>query len=163
VQYGGIGYHVPRVLMDDPNQLTICLKFLLVYPLIYLPAAALPKLSILALYFRVFGTKLNPITRTICWVTVILTIGNCVANFFVTFAVCRPLNFLWDKSVPGGTCLDINAWWRWASLMNIVTDVIMLVLPLPHVYKLQAPKKVKIGLGITFTTGSMYVQILLSP
>jgi hypothetical protein len=96
VEYGGIGYHVPRVLLDDPNKLIVCLKFLLVFPLIYLPAAAMPKLSILALYFRVFGTKLNPITRTICWITVFLTIGNCLANFFVTFGVCRPLAFLWD-------------------------------------------------------------------
>lgn len=140
--------------MDDPNTLTTWWKYNMVVPLLYFPAAAFPKLSILALYFRIFGSKSQPISRAICFATGFIIAGNCLANVIVSFLMCRPLAFVWNKNLDG-TCVDINAWWRWCSFANLVTDVIMLIQPLPHTIKLHIPKKVKLGLAVTFIVGSM--------
>lgn len=155
VIYGGVGLHANRVKAEDPHKLVTWAKMAFILAFMYPPAVALPKLSILALYFRVFDTRVNPISRIICWVIGTIIVGNCAANVLVTFGMCRPIAYLWNSTIPGGMCFDINAWWRWASLANILTDVVMLVLPVPTILRLQVPKKVKAGLAVTFTTGSM--------
>lgn len=50
-----------------------------------------------------------------------------------------------------------EAFVRWSTLPNILTDVIMLILPLPSIWNLQLRTPLKIGLTITFLTGSLYV------
>lgn len=120
--------------------------------MVYLPAVIFPKLSILVLYLRIFTKQTD---RIACWAIGGFMIANCVGTMVAGCFICRPLEFLWDRTIPGGHCININAWYRWSSLMNILTDVTMLVLPLPVIWKIQTTKKVKIGLTITFTTGSM--------
>lgn len=80
-----------------------------------------------------------------------------VADTVAASVMCLPLDYLWDKSIPGGKCINIAAFYRWGSLPNAVSDLFMLVIPLPTVWKLQVERKVKIGLTVTFLTGSVYV------
>ncbi|KAF2190025.1 hypothetical protein K469DRAFT_448133, partial [Zopfia rhizophila CBS 207.26] len=157
IAYGGVGYHAPRIAAESPEKIIVWAKFTIIFPLLYYPGVALPKLSILALYFRVFGNLQNPIPRKICWFTGALIVGNCIGNMVPAFLICRPLNYVWNKNLEGGgTCdIQVSVWWRWSSLVNIITDVIMLALPVPAILKLQAPKKVKAGLAATFITGSI--------
>lgn len=71
--------------------------------------------------------------------------------------MCTPLEYLWNKTIVGGRCVDINLFYRISAFPNIATDEFMLALPLPVVWKLQTSQKVKIGLTITFATGGKYV------
>lgn len=120
--------------------------------MVYLPAVVLPKLAILVLYLRIFTERTG---RTICWAVAALLIANCLGTMIAGFCMCIPLQYLWNRTIPGGHCININAWYRWSSLVNIITDVVMLILPLPTVWKIQSSRKIKIGLTITFATGSM--------
>jgi hypothetical protein len=54
-----------------------------------------------------------------------------------------------------GHCVNINAWFRYSRIVNIVSDVIMLILPIPHVIRLQSTMRLKVGLLITFLLGSV--------
>lgn len=48
--------------------------------------------------------------------------------------------------------------------MNIVTDLAILIVPIPVLSKLQLPRKKKVGLILIFAAGSLYVGCLcLSP
>lgn len=120
--------------------------------MVYLPAVVLPKLAILIMYLRIFTRRLD---RILCWILAILMIANYLGSMIAGFFICTPLEYLWDRTIPGGRCFDIIAWYRWSGLMNILTDVVMLILPLPMVWKIQSSKRVKIGLSITLATGSM--------
>jgi hypothetical protein len=44
---------------------------------------------------------------------------------------------------------------RYGSIPNLVTDVVVLILPLPLVWGLHVSSKEKIGLLVTFLLGSM--------
>ena len=123
--------------------------------MVYLPAVVLPKLAILVLYLRIFTKRQD---RIACWVVGAFMIANLVGTMVAGFLMCIPLKFLWNRTIAGGHCININAWYRWSSLMNISTDLVMLVLPLPVVWKIQSSKKIKIGLTFTFATGSMSVS-----
>lgn len=149
---GGVGYHHADLAATSPHKIITSAKYTLVIPLFYLPAVILAKLALLVMYTRIFIKRTDLIA---CWVVAALLIANCVGAMIAGFLICIPLYYLWDHTIPGGHCININAWYRWSSLMNIVTDVVMLILPLPVIWKIQSSMKVKIGLTITFATGSV--------
>ncbi|SLM36795.1 hypothetical protein LPUS_06482 [Lasallia pustulata] len=149
---GGVGYHEDALRISDPDKLVVWAKFVLIIPEIYLSAVLFPKLAILAIYLRIFNKAPYRIT---CWVLAAVLVANCIATTIAGFLTCVPLEYLWDPTIPGGHCFDINAYFRWASLTNIVTDVVMLILPLPVIWKIHTSRNVKMGLTFTFATGSI--------
>lgn len=114
----------------------------------------LPKLSVLALFSRTFGTRQDSRARLVCLFTAGIVTASYMANLIVAFLMCCPLNSLWNPVVPGHI-ISIIIWWHWSSLVNIITDVMVLTLPIQTVVRMQAQRKVKIGLIITFITASM--------
>ncbi|KAE8423711.1 hypothetical protein BDV36DRAFT_279210 [Aspergillus pseudocaelatus] len=61
---------------------------------------------------------------------------------------------LWDTTVSG-RCFNLNLLLRWIRLPHILSDVIMLILPISHIIKLQTTRRIKLGLLITFLLGSV--------
>lgn len=152
MRYGGVGLHQARVITIDPVMIQTWAKFLLAIAFIYIFSVILPKLAVLSLYISIFNR--HRASRITCYVTGFLMIGNCIGCAAAGFAVCTPLRKLWDPQVDGH-CVNINAWFRYSRIVNIVSDVIMLVLPIPHVIRLQSTMRLKIGLLITFLLGSV--------
>ena len=113
---------------------------------------AIPKLAILALYLRLFTLKPYRIA-VYALAVIVLTTG--IVCPVMSLNLCRPFEFNWDRTIPGGSCWDENAFYRWGSLPNILTDVVMLILPMPIVWNLHISKRLKLGLTITFLTGSV--------
>jgi len=64
--------------------------------------------------------------------------------------MCRPLAYHWDKSIPGGKCGNIMVGYKYFTIPNLLTDIIMLILPLPAIYKLQGT------FVLTTELGAMY-------
>jgi hypothetical protein len=120
--------------------------------MIYLAAVIFPKLAILAIYLRIFSKKSY---RIACYVVAGILIGNWLGTAIAGFFMCIPFNFLWDRTSPEGHCFDNNSYFRWVSLANIITDVVMLILPLPVIWKIQTTTNTKIGRTITFVSGSL--------
>lgn len=65
------------------------------------------------------------------------------------------MEYLWNKKIPGGRCISQAYLFRYGSIPNIVTDVPLLILPMPLVWKLHVSAKVKAGLFVTFLLGGM--------
>ncbi|KAJ4302827.1 hypothetical protein N0V90_001718 [Kalmusia sp. IMI 367209] len=68
---------------------------------------------------------------------------------------CKPFAYNWDKSIPGGKCIDLVAAYRWVSFPNILTDLALMALCFPSIYTVQLPLITKIGLFATFGIGSV--------
>ncbi|KAI0165385.1 hypothetical protein GGR52DRAFT_581989 [Hypoxylon sp. FL1284] len=58
-----------------------------------------------------------------------------VAQEFVLIFSCMPIPFFWDRSIPG-ECLDSDLIGWMNAVGNLVTDLIVLVLPIPVVWRL---------------------------
>ena len=154
---GGLGYRQAAIVATEFEKLIHWANFILAAPLLYLAAALFPKLAILAIYLRIFTTRPQHPYRWTCWVLAGILIATWFANTLAAFLMCTPLDFLWDKTI-NGHCFDIHTYYIWSSLPNILTDVLMLVLPLPLIWKLHTSHNIKIGFIITFAIGSMYDQ-----
>lgn len=151
-KYAGVGRHLLALEAIDPNKVVNWAKFLIAVEWTYLAAVTLPKLSILSMYLRIFTTKSY---RRSVYVLGVILIMTFVVGGLTGSLGCQPLAFFWDPTIPGGHCIDINAFFRWISLPNILTDVAMLVLPQPLIWTLKITRNQKIGLTLTFLTGSV--------
>ena len=153
VLHGGVGHHLPWLEANDLQSLTAFAKLQIPFTIFYSLAVTFPKMAILGLYLRIFVQKGY---RIVSWLLMGILALSCVVVLILTLTQCTPLSFLWNPTGhPGGHCIDINSFWRWASFPNLATDVFMLLLPLPCIWKLQLSKRDKIGLALTFCTGSM--------
>lgn len=70
------------------------------------------------------------------------------------FLHCNPISDFWTESDPG-YCLSFEGVWVFNSVMNIVTDLILLALPMYPLAQLQLPKPQKIGLMLMFSMGGL--------
>lgn len=74
--------------------------------------------------------------------------------FFVPGAMlCVPINTFWFAG--SGWCIDNDAYNRAIPAPNIVTDLVMLLLPVPAVWRLKASLTRRIGIMFTFATGCL--------
>ncbi|KAH6680648.1 hypothetical protein B0J14DRAFT_634169 [Halenospora varia] len=80
----------------------------------------------------------------------------------ITFLMCTPLAYTWDKTITDGHCIDEQEVLLWISFSNIVTDVLMLILPLPILWRLHIPVNQMLGLVITFLTFSLGLTTSIS-
>ncbi len=52
-------------------------------------------------------------------------------------------------------CINYQVFGVWISLPHIVSDLVILILPLPVLWRMQMARTKKLGLTVTFLTGSM--------
>ncbi|KAL3459190.1 hypothetical protein BJX64DRAFT_291443 [Aspergillus heterothallicus] len=149
MKHGGVGLHQASVTY---TALSNWAKFLLASSLVYIYAVGFPKLAIVVLYISSFSSH-RP-SKIICYVTGLALCLSIAANTAAGFAICRPLHALWDGGIADH-CFNINAWFRYGRVVNIVSDVVMLVLPIPHVVKLNLRPGVKVAVLFTFLLGSV--------
>ncbi|OAG06095.1 uncharacterized protein CC84DRAFT_1044209, partial [Paraphaeosphaeria sporulosa] len=150
VKRGGVGRHLQYVPKEQRIE---WLKSVYVAaPSLYIISAVLPKLAVISMYLKIFQSKFS---RACCWVVVFVLVATPLACVPVIICQCRPLEYLWNKTIPGGHCVNQALMFRYGSLPNIITDVAMLLLPMPLVWNLHSSSKVKFGLFITFLIGSI--------
>lgn len=157
VKLGGTGRHVEAVLLQDPSGLTLQTRSKIAksVELIAFGAITGAKFVILSLYMRVFSTDRRYRIATYVVGTIIAL--NWLASLIASLSNCKPFAANWDKSIPGAKCGSVIRGYQFIGIPNIITDVMMLLLPLPALYKLQVDIGTKIGLFATFMIGSVYV------
>jgi hypothetical protein len=154
VNSAGVGRHLDAVLMDNPAQVIAWAKSIYALEWLYLTAVALPKISVICLYLRIFTMHS---ARIACYSLMIIMAANWVAFIFASTFQCSPVAYQWDKSIAGGTCFNVLAFYRASSAPNIATDAAILILPIPTVWQLKASMIRKLGLMLVFLTGSVLV------
>ncbi|OLN91618.1 hypothetical protein CCHL11_06606 [Colletotrichum chlorophyti] len=80
------------------------------------------------------------------WATIALTLVYCIGGMFPFFFHCQPMSGYWDKSIKpkcrGGD--ELNKFGVVNTGLNILTDIILAVLPVPMVWNLQMKRRVRI-------------------
>ncbi|KAI9741126.1 MAG: hypothetical protein M1834_002839 [Cirrosporium novae-zelandiae] len=155
--YFGAGKHV--WVVSTPNLVTI-VKILFAYTWIYGCSVSFTKLSILFFYRRIFGTQSRPFN--ICIYVCGFLAGSYPLMIWGTMlGACRPLHYYWDQYQDltlEGTCIDVNKFFLIAGIMNMATDVIILIVPIPKIYHLQISKGKRLSIsGIMLLGGFVCV------
>jgi hypothetical protein len=101
-------------------------------------------------YRRVFAL---PSIQRLCDVLLIFVALFGLTQFVVSVTFCIPIAFWWDKTIEGGRCINTLTWWHVGSIVNIITDVIIFVIPLALLHTLPLHKSQKFILGAIFGLG----------
>ncbi|MCJ1469151.1 hypothetical protein MMC07_007784 [Pseudocyphellaria aurata] len=152
VQYAGAGRHVEFWVETDPGIMILWGKTRFVVEYVYTAAFTFPRLSILAMYMRIFTTRGYRIAVYTLALTLILLY---ITTIFLSSLKCLPLAYAWDKTIPGGRCIDITSGYLWITFPNVLIDTAILILPLPVIWHLHVSTMQKIGLIVTFLTGGI--------
>lgn len=122
--------------------------------IIYLPTILITKVSILLMYLRLFmpnrRSKINHLTKFIIWVNVLFYLSVMIVAVFG----CTPRRKIWQRWVPG-KCVNEQAVWLVTAVVNTVSDVSILLLPVGCIWHLQLSLRRKLASSAIFATGSL--------
>lgn len=121
---------------------------------LYVPCLGLAKLSLLLSYYR-----LSPIKwfKTAVSILMLVVLGYSFAIIFALIFACKPIAKNWDVTIMKGTCINKAAIYIATAIVNIATDVTLLLLPIPMIAVLQMHLMQKLVVVIVFALGSLSV------
>lgn len=141
----GLGRHA--WLVTDAETM-VQLKSLFAGEVLYNLAQICTKISFLLQYRRIFRDEH---TRTVCfWLILFLALWGITQEFLVAFA-CIPVSIF----IPGmaSKCIESLVVWYLTSIMNIVTDFVLFLVPLPAIRNLRLPLRQKVLVMSIFCLG----------
>lgn len=68
---------------------------------------------------------------------------------------CKPISYFWDKSIPGGHCIDAQVMSYALASVSTLTDVVVWALPIPWLWGLQMNIGKRLGIVATFALGGL--------
>jgi hypothetical protein len=152
VKIAGVGRHLSVLMVSDPQAVVNWGKYGYALECVYCASIAFPKLSILASYLRIFVTEW---TRIATYVLILLVIATPINGVVVSLLSCQPISARWNPDLFSSHCNSAQHFWVRVDIPNIITDVAMLVLPLPLVWRLQIDLRQRIALCGIFQLGSL--------
>ncbi|MCJ1451660.1 hypothetical protein MMC28_002000 [Mycoblastus sanguinarius] len=146
IRYGS-GRHA--ILMKNPAAYA---KLLISAEVVYSFAITLIKGSLLYLYNRVFFVSRS--FRITSWVVAIFIACYSVTQIFASIFQCVPIDANWKIGVPH-YCANSGLGGTIIAALNVFTDFVILIMPMPLLYKLQTPLRKKIQVMGMFLLGGL--------
>ncbi|KAM0234636.1 hypothetical protein ACHAP5_010031 [Fusarium lateritium] len=146
----GAGRHIWALDEDDLVQTS---KLLYIYSFIFCAAVFVTNTSILLFYWRVFtGNTLS--FRLYFWFGAFL-VGSYPVYFMITMVFCcSPVSHYWTQfKATGGTCIDVGHFFVILAVINLITDVLLLAIPVPNILRLQMNIDKKIAVFVILGLG----------
>ncbi|MCJ1361386.1 hypothetical protein MMC16_000485 [Acarospora aff. strigata] len=123
---------------------------------VYNTGLSLIKASLLLFYARIFGRVRR--FRIALWVAAGIIFGWFISINLVALLTCIPVHKAWKPEVPG-FCLDVHKIFLGVATSNVITDVILLVLPMPMIWTLRMKLAQKLALIGVFILGYCVVVV----
>ncbi|KAF2970620.1 hypothetical protein GQX73_g2977 [Xylaria multiplex] len=147
----GSGIHEADLPHDT---VTMFMRLLWVYMLIWATGVFSVKIGILLFYWRVFQRTAS--FRNGAIVVCFISTGIFLSNFFTFTFQCFPVRKFWEPDTKG-TCINQNAFYLASAIINVFGDIAVLSLPLPIIWGLQASRSRKWSLSFLFLLGAFVV------
>jgi hypothetical protein len=112
----------------------------------------LVKLSIIFMLKRIFITSNF---RIASYAVMAVAMAWMAMPILVALVVCRPLEYNWNRKVPGGQCGNKTLAYALVGVVDLVSDLLILALPMRMVYRLRIARAHKIALAGIFGFGTM--------
>ncbi|KAF4331543.1 integral membrane protein [Fusarium beomiforme] len=110
---------------------------------------AFVKASFLFQYKRLFVEER---TRRAIYIVGAIVLLFSIETVVVSVFMCVPIRKFWVPSLPG-FCVDKRALWFTNSSLHIITDIAIIIIPMPELSRLNLPRGQKIALLLVFACG----------
>jgi hypothetical protein len=147
-----------KTTKGDVGTTQLMLQLFKAHEFIYAISIFIPKLALLYLYRSMFTSLAM---RLLIYVAVIFVITTFILGLTVTVINCRPFSATWNLNLEAKCTIDSVTVFRCYSILNIVSGVILVTLPVPALRKVQANNMTKTGLCLSLLLLSLYVILYL--
>ncbi|KAH7044539.1 hypothetical protein B0J12DRAFT_577841 [Macrophomina phaseolina] len=144
----GLGKHAVAVAQEDPENVTRFFKTIVANEMLYTTGLACSRLSLVALYYRLFGVSSM---RYFLHVFVFIIIAWAISTYIPSIRTCWPIESFWDGT--NQNCIDLFKFYVGVAIGSIITDVGLMILPLPYIWRLNVPRYRKILIACTLVFG----------
>ena len=110
------------------------------------------KLAVILCYLRISPQRLF---RLSLYITMAFVVGYHISFILALIFACDPVRKSWDATILTGHCINRSAVYLINGILNVVSDFIILLLPLPMIKKIQMPLRQKILVASFFSVGSL--------
>lgn len=153
VVVGGIGYgHASEINAKyGVEPIHTLFKLLIGSDVLWTISLSLSKTSVLLLCSKLFKDSYMILASRII---IVFTISWALPTVVVNFLICQPFAAAWGQGVDEkGHCGDRVTLYTTTAALNLASDFLVVVLPLPHLYRLRLPRNTKVGLAIVMSLG----------
>ncbi|KAK7413377.1 hypothetical protein QQX98_007754 [Neonectria punicea] len=144
----GNGYGMHKDDLTKP-ELRAALKMFFIAQTPYKVTVCLNKVTAILLYLRLFVTRTF---RMACYIVMGIIVAWTIGGVCATIWQCVPIEGAWNKSVDA-VCIDSNKFWVAYAVTNIITDIMVLTLPIPSIMALQMNMRQRLLLCGVFLIG----------
>ncbi|KAJ5605364.1 hypothetical protein N7510_010518 [Penicillium lagena] len=155
------GKETKKNISIGPNSnLGIVIQLDYIQMVIYGPLILAIKLSILSMLARFF----DPYRQ---WVLFIYAFSGFLSAYTIAvttakICICHPINAVWyGVSVTHGTCLRQPDIFITDATINVITDLIILILPIVLISKLNMPLKKKLKVIVVLAAGGLVCSVTI--
>lgn len=121
------------------------------YQYLYCTAVFAIKISVLSFYRRIF---LTPKFKQITDIIGAVIIAWWIAVIIVCTFSCNPIRGYWNKTIIS-SCVDVETFSTATTVPHLLTDVIVLLLPIRMIWRLQLARNQKFAMSFIFLLGSL--------
>jgi len=89
-----------------------------------------------------------------CWTVLSIVVGYTIWTICGSIFACVPIQAFWTKQ-EGAKCLNQYIMWFTNAAVNICTDFIIIVLPMPVIKNLHLARRQKLALAGIFAIGGL--------
>ncbi|KAI0481927.1 hypothetical protein GGR56DRAFT_162060 [Xylariaceae sp. FL0804] len=140
-----------RIYDLDPMEVQHFFRLFWITEILYNVAMLFIKMTFLFQYYRIFR---HVKAMRIVYITAMVAIGGwCFGQILAVVFTCVPPQAFWDRSIPA-RCQNEQAGVYLNAIGTLVTDFIILLLPLPSLWKLKLPMAQKLALNGIFSIGA---------
>jgi hypothetical protein len=103
-------------------------------------------------------------TITDIWKYIIYAVAFLISGYSIGFVLaiifaCSPVAKSWDPTITNGSCIDVKAIYLGSVVTNTASDVILILIAVPIVWKLRLPFLQRLGVITLFGVGCLLVLL----
>jgi hypothetical protein len=132
-------------------QLENQLKLLIANQVTYALALGLVKSSLLLTLIRIFHVFKR--FRIMAYCTIAFCICWAIQTILIAFLICRPISYNWDQVNQTGKCGDLTSAYVSIGIVDVISDIIIFVLPIPLINRLKMRRGSKFATMGLFALG----------
>jgi hypothetical protein len=149
----GLGRHMSTL---EPQQIALALKYNVIISSILIWTFSLPKFAIIATLHRILSPGLK--TTIAFWALGISSQACFLATSVWWFKQCDPVEYGWDRSIPGGWCAPVSVMATlgyFTSAYSAFLDLFFSLYPIPFIMRLNMPLKNRIAVSVAMGLSSL--------
>jgi len=146
----GIGRHIWDIKVEEAPRIS---KLSWSIELMYCIITFFAKATLLLQLQRTFSPNRTGAVHIVCQLLIYGNLAFYLGSFIALIVECVPQERIWNPLITTGRCIKTGDLLIAMGIINIISDLMILILPIWTIFHLRISTKLKLGVSAVFATG----------